>query len=511
MRPNTTMKSSHYNLSREESEMTESPIIPRSMSQQYLQPEQLGELYTVMTRQQIDGSAGVMGAGSIPTYAFPVPPSPAKPSQESTAFFPACVMGNITQAGVPKGLRNKIPEPPIVPMTYSPATTIATSMATTTPVSPSPSLFPLPPAPPGIVTSPATVSPVSPFSHHRRDSEQTIRTTTPAPRPVSSIYSQSTFAGSTNSPRTPTLPSWDATLPGLTAPSSSYTNHARTSTTIGIPLQQQQPSQEFSIEPLRINPQASQQQPPQPRDSNQNIEVRIQVPRLRSPSIPGRKRALSNAPNGDLSLFPSPREYNPIPLNTLPPSQPSPPLMHQPPKPVFARISYEGGDWPLPSQPFNTAISGPASRGSNTSSSTIVPRILERPYHSNKSNPNTPTPTKAGFVTNMNAHKSSLATERTEEPSSPTSPRTSLADSRTPIYGHGERSRFGEDFARELTVEEGRYGSAGGDYGNVELKRPVTGGGRKRLRWIILLAVVIFLLVIVGVIVGVVVGLKGSK
>ncbi|KAI0154185.1 hypothetical protein GGR57DRAFT_502764 [Xylariaceae sp. FL1272] len=501
------MKSTHSHLIREQNEMTESPIIPRSLSQQFLQTEQQGQSYTTVTRQQMAGSATVMNTGSTPTYAFPVPPLSARPSQESIGFFPACVMGNITQTGVPMGMRNKIPEPPSVPMTYSPATTIATTMATTTPISPSPSLFPLPPAPPGIVASPATISPVSPFSHHRRDSEHTIITATPAPRPVSSVYSQSTFAGANSSPRTPTLPSWDATLPGLKAPSSSYINHARSSTTIGIPLQQQTTNQEFFIEPLRINQPASQPTQPQPQETNQNIEVRIQVPRLRSPSLPGRRRTLSNAAHGDLSLFPSPREYNPIPLNNLPLTQPSPPLIHQPPKPVFAPMSYEGGDWPLPSQPFNT---GPASRGSNASSSTLIPRTLERPYYNTNSNPNTPTPTKVGFITSTNGHKSSLATEGTEEPSSPTSPRTSLADSRTPIYGPGERSRFGEDFEHERTVEEGRYAGARGDYGNVEIKRPVTGGGRKRLRWIIILAVVVFLLVVVGVAVGVVFGMKGK-
>ncbi|KAH8161042.1 hypothetical protein CIB48_g7198 [Xylaria polymorpha] len=441
MNTNSTMNNTYFNISREGNEMAESPILPPTLAQSYPRPQQPSYPTAGSRGPDLD-----KWKSRVPkTGNSPLVPKPLFTSEKCVVEIePAVATTTTTTRG--EALPS-ISTTGIMMVSSTPTSAAAPTTATiTTPISPSPSLFPVPPSTNGVVVSPVTMT--SPVSLHPSNSvvsrssvysQSTIGNTAAAARarPVSSIYSQNTLTTGTvtaaSSPRTPTLTNWSSTLPGLPS--------------LGLPLSNAHPQ---SHVPVHME-QVAEEQP-----AHQHIQVQIQVPRLRSPSIPqdraNRKRTLSstggaNTSNSDSesiiinrALVQSPENLSYPEINTLP-------------------VDYEGNDWPL-QKPSSVVHDTPRKHYVSRSQGSIVPLDPET-----------------------------------------ASPRASMAESHTPIFGPGEQ-RSGwwsdENVARSRGVVSG-YAALG------MREKPTTEAQRRRARNVklIVAASIIVILIIVGIAVGV--------
>ncbi|KAI0439463.1 hypothetical protein F4803DRAFT_531306 [Xylaria telfairii] len=443
MNTTSTINNTYFNISREGNEMAESPILPPTLAPSYPRP-----------RQPSYPAAGSRGPdldkwkSRVPkTGNSPLVPKPLFTSEKCVVEIePVAAMATTTTTTMTRGeTLPSISTTGIMTVSSTPSSAAAPTTATiTTPTSPSPSLFPVPPSTNGVVASPVTMT--SPVSLHPSNSvvsrssvysQSTIGNTAAAARarPVSSIYSQNTLTTGTvtaaSSPRTPTMTNWSSTLPGLPS--------------LGMPLSNAHPQPRVPVHMEQVA-----EEPP----AHQHIQVQIQVPRLRSPSIPqdraNRKRTLSSTGGVNTSssdgesiinraLVHSPENLSYPEINTVP-------------------VDYEGNDWPLqkPSVVYDTPRKHYVSR----SQGSIVP----------------PDPETA-------------------------SPRASMAESHTPIFGPGEQ-RSGwwsdENVARGRGVVSG-YAALG------MREKPTSEARRRRARNVklIIAASILAILVIVGIAVGV--------
>ncbi|KAI1755693.1 hypothetical protein F4782DRAFT_486560 [Xylaria castorea] len=462
MTTNSTINNTYFNISREGSEMTESPIIPLTLAQNYTRPQQPSHSTTGSREPDLD-----RWKSRVPkTGNSPLVPKPLFTSEK-------CVV-EIEPAAATSEVPASISTTDAVTISSTPTSAAVPTTEIPTPISPSPSLFPVPPSTDGIVARPVTMT--SPVSLHASNSvasrssvysQSTIGNTAIAarPRPVSSAYSQNTLttvtATATSSPRTPTLTNWSSTLPGLQ--------------TSGMPLANAyaQPRAPVYME------QVTEEQP-----VHQHIQAQIQVPRLRSPSLPqdraNRRRTLSytgglnthGRDSGSISSRPlvASAEHLSYPeIRTLP-------------------VDYERNDWPLqkPSVvhdiPHNNHVS--RSQGSNISSS--------EPY--------------SYHVANKESISSSSGQLAPQDPYV-SSPRASMAESHTPIFGPSEqRSGWWSD---EEDVEQAHNGAS--RYADVGMKeKPSAEAQHRRARniKIIVAASILAILIIVGVAVGVTLGVR---
>lgn len=440
--------------------MAESPVIPLSLAQNYPRPQQPLQPATGSRGPELDKwKSRVPKTGISPLVPRPLFSS-AKcivDAESSTAT------GEMPASLVPSGLAPM--------MSVSPPST-----ANPTPISPSPSLFPLPPSADAMIANP--VSPVttlhpsnSVVSRSSVYSQSTnggdMAAATARPRPVSSIYSQNTLTTMTvtapSSPRTPTMTNWASTLPGLRD---------------GMEALRSEPEVDENAQPRPFVPTHMErvlEEPPVP----QPLQGQIQVPRLRSPSLPqdrGNRRRTISATGYISTHGRNSGSFSNRPL-VQSPERVSYPEMG------MAPMDYEGRDWPVQkpsgihSMPQKQYVS--RIQGSNS-------------YHA--------------------ANKDSVSSTYSQGPAQQerlqadmASPRASLADSHTPICGPGEqRSGWWPD---DDDVEQGQGANTG--YAAVGMKeKPTAEAQRQRaLKIKIITGVLILLiLIIVGVAVGVSLG-----
>ncbi|KAI8623131.1 hypothetical protein F5Y19DRAFT_393849 [Xylariaceae sp. FL1651] len=482
MKANTT-NTTYFNLQRDGAEMAESPIIPGLLAQNYSRQKRSAPSESQVTRPT---KADPWKLGAIDKANATFIPAPLFSSEK-------CVVETRTEAEdrlPPATISNtEIPSIGIATATASPTTTTtATTTASATPITPSPSLFPVPPSNKGIIASPVSMAlpgsvyasssalPRSPA--HSQDNSSKTAAAGPGPRPSSSVYSQNSSSSvntmvATSTPRTPTLTSWESTLPGLPAPGASF---ARTSTQTGA---------HSDVQPSFHNEQDTwEQQKPQ------QIQVQIQVPRLRSPSLPqdraSRRRTISSTSSANNRNGRGKRS-----VNSLPPAVQELRPMSVPETGAHTAVTdYEGGDWPLRS-PLVTQNMESArvrkSKDTDTAARETFPNhFAQTEFIPSPIKPN-PGPEHVHSGYHADAHT--------------TSPRPSLADSQTPINGPGEQ-RSGSWFSDDEDAEQAR-GVAG--YAAVETAREKTEAQRRRTRKIKIIAgaSILAVLVVVGVAVGV--------
>ncbi|KAI1126130.1 hypothetical protein F5Y10DRAFT_245462 [Nemania abortiva] len=480
MTSNSTMNATYYNISREGGEMTESPVIPPSLAQGYPRPQKSSSLPAGLREPELNKwKSRVPKTGNSPLVPKPLFSS-AKIAVETETIAAS----------------SEIPAPPSSSVVLNPQETVPTSPSTTaqttevpTPISPSPSLFPIPPSTDGIVVSPVSMmssgglhASNSVLSRSSVYSQSTTGNTRAAgrPRPVSSVYSQKTLATITapapSSPRTPTLTDWASTLPGLPSSSALY---AEAQISINA----------FPLAHASMNMEQVAEEQPEP----QYIQAQIQVPQLRSPSLPqdrgNRRRTISGAA-ATVNPYVHVKERRSVSGRQF---VQSPELVSNPEINTMS-VDYEGNDWPLqkPSVVHNIP---PRHTVSRSQGSTVVAISEPRSSHV--------------------ANKESISSSFTHTPEHPehrnpdvASPRVSIADSRTPIYGPGEqRSGWWSD---DEDLEQGRrridsvYTVIGiGGKASTEAQRRRT----KKIRIIAGVSLLV-VLIVVGVVLGVVLGVR---
>ncbi|KAI8951832.1 hypothetical protein F4801DRAFT_589471 [Xylaria longipes] len=460
------MNNTYFNISRDGSEMEESPIIPPTLVQSYPRPQQPSH-----------PTAGSRGP-DLDKWKSRVPKTGSSPLVPKPLFTSEKCVVEIEPGAATREVSASISTTGTVTVSSTPTSAAASTTATLRPISPSPSLFPVPPSTYGVVASPVTMT--SPVSLHPSNSvasrssvysQSTIGNTAVAarPRPVSSVYSQNTLTTMTvtaaSSPRTPTLTNWSSTLPGL--PSS------------GMPPVNAYPQPRAPVQMEQV----AEEQP-----AHQHTEAQIQVPRLRSPSLPqdraNRRRTLSHT--GGVNTYS--RDSGSISSRPL---VSSPEHISYPEIRTVLPVDYEGNDWPLqkPSVVHDIPRKHHVSRsqGSNVTAS--------EPY--------------SYHVANKESISSSSGRAAPHEPDD-SPPRASMAESHTPIFGPGEqRSGWWSD---EEDVEQARSRvSRVSRYAAIRMKeKPTTEAQRRRARNIKIIAGVsiLVILIIVGVAVGVTLGRK---
>ncbi|KAI0458098.1 hypothetical protein F5B21DRAFT_461294 [Xylaria acuta] len=461
MNTNTTINNTYFNISREGSEMSESPIIPPTLAQNYPRPQQPSH-----------PAAGSRGP-DLDKWKSRVPKTGNSPLVPKPLFTSEKCVVEIEPAVATSDAPASILTIGTVTVSSTPTSAAAPTMATLTPISPSPSLFPVPPSTDGIVASPATMT--SPVSLHASNSvvsrssvysQSTIGNTTAAvrPRPVSSVYSQNTLATvaatAASSPRTPTLTNWSSALPGL---SNS-----------GAPLANAHPQPRA---PVHME-QVTEEQP-----VHQHIQAQIQVPRLRSPSLPqdraNRKRTLSYT--GGVNTH----SRDSVSISSRPLVQSPQHLSY--PEMSTVPVDYEGNGWPLQKP--------------------SVVHDIPRKHHVSRS--------QGSDITGFEPYSHHVANKESVSSSSglpalqdPASPRASMAESRTPIFGPGEqRSGWWSD---EEDVEQARSRVSGYAALGMTKEKPTTEAQRRRTRIIKIIvgASILSILIIVGIAVGVTFGVR---
>ncbi|KAI0905219.1 hypothetical protein F4823DRAFT_147403 [Ustulina deusta] len=470
---NYTMNNAYYNINRETGEVTESPVIPLLLTQNFPRPQQ--------TSHSAAGSKGP----ELEKWKSRVPktgnsllvPKPLFSSEKCVVEVePITAMSEAPIRVIPLST---------IPATVSASPTSTTIPTTTipTPISPSPSLFPMPPSSNGIVVSPVTST--SPVSLHASDSvvsrssvysQSTIGNTMAAavPRLAGSIYWQNNLttapATAVSSPRTPTLTNWASILPGLS--------------NAGAPLADVHAHQQSHV-PTPMEQVLEEQQAPQ------QIPAQIQVPRLRSPSLPqdrgNRRRTTSSVVGGGVNMHGNDGANISTRSLVQSPEQVSYPEMST------VAVDYGGGDWPLqkPSGIHNIPQSHYLCRPRESD----VSRSESHSHHvANKES------TSSSFThATPSHHESEVAL-----------PRASMAGSHTPIYGPREqRSGWWSD--EEQVAEQGRRRTF--SYAVIGMKeKPTTEARRRRAKKIKIIvgASILAILIIVGVAVGVTLGVRSS-
>lgn len=461
--PHIHMLSRHHvniNSSQETGEMTESPVIPLPLTQNFPRS------------QSMIASKGP----ELERWKSRVPKTGNSPMVPKPLFSSAKCVVEVEEAP-------SLTDSAAVPV--SPVSTAVPTTAGPTPVSPSLSMFPLPPGTDGIVASPVGI--MAPGSLHPSNSVTSAisgssvysqSTTGHAarsirPRPASSVYSQNTLptvgvsATAASSPRTPTMTNWTSVPPGLPHPGAPPIEaHAY-----------QQPQVLAPMESVVEEPQAAPQQ----------FSIQIQVPRLRSPSIPqdrgNRRRTFSGPVGGNANMYVSERTS----ISNRPFVQ-SPELVPYPE--VGATIvETEESAWPLqkPSDIHNIPQKNTVCRSQGPD----ISRSVSYAYH------------KANKESTSSSY--SQAT-RVHHESELVSPRASIADSHTPIRGPEQRSGWWSD--EDEDVEQGRRNRF--SYAVVGMnEKAVTTAERQRANKIKIIVGVSILLVLI--IVGVAVGVTLSK
>jgi len=449
--------------------MAESPVIPKLLAQDYPRPQPSAPTLSTSKGSELDRLKSRVPSGTD---------SPLVPVPLFSSAKQVVKVGNAPPVGQTAAT---------LKATGSSMATIVTTMVNPTPDSPSPSQFPLPPHQGDMVASPVDmVSPVSsvqaptsiPPSYQQAANSDNARNAELA-RPASSIYSEFTMStmAAASSPRTPTMTNWASVLPGIPSPDP---NAAGMHTSTGL-------DSEKSVS-LETGPVVEEQLAPQ------HIQVQIQVPRLRSPSLPqdrsNRRRTVSNAASvsanglgaGSVSSLP-PAVCHPQPTSA--------------PEPAIDRIAmdYEGSDWPLrrPSVVHNNMSYKQYVHRSHGSDSTKYD-----PYHSHGHVANKESVSSTNTFGHFNPHDSYIA-----------SLRVSVADSHTPIHGPREqRSGWWYSDDDDDDVEHARIGGGTG-YAAVRIKEAEgqMDAQRRRSRKfkiIVGASVLVVILIGVGVALGVV-------
>ncbi|KAJ3577731.1 hypothetical protein NPX13_g2836 [Xylaria arbuscula] len=454
MATNNAMNNVYYNLSRETSEMTESPVIPLPLTQNFPRSQSM-----IVTK-----------GPELERWKSRVPNAGNSPMVPKPLFSSAKCLVEVEGA-------QSSPDSAALPV--SPTSTAVPTTAGPTPVSPSLSMFPLPPGTDGIVASP--VGMMAPGSLHPSNSVNSAISGSSVysqstngnaarsirPRPASSVYSQNTLptisvsATAASSPRTPTMTNWTSGLPGL-----PFT---------GAPLTETQAYQQPQI----LAPMERVVEEPQPSPQ----QFQIQVPRLRSPSIPqdrgNRRRTFSGPLGGSANPYKTERTG----ISNRPFVQSPEPV---PSSEIGATIvEHEASVWPLqkPSDTYNMPQKNSVCRSQGPD----ISRSVSYAYH------------KANKESTSSSYSQ---TTRIHHDPEPASSRASIADSHTPIRGPEQRSGWWSD--EDEDVEQGRRNRF--SYAVIGMKEKfVTEAERQRAKKIkIIVAVVILLvLVIVGVAVGV--------
>ncbi|KAI1309668.1 hypothetical protein F5Y03DRAFT_348524 [Xylaria venustula] len=468
MESNHTMNNTYYNVNREMSETTESPVIPLPLTQNFPRHKQTPS----QSAPRSQGPEVEKWKSRVPkTGSSPLVPTPLFSSGKCVVDVePTTAVSEVSSSTIN-----------LAAVSVSPASTIVPATAGLTPISPSPSLFPMPPTNDGIVASPVAI--VSPMTLHPSNSvvsrssvysqstmgHDTLATTAAAaiPRPASSVYSQNTLTTLTaapttaSSPRTPTMTNWAAILPGL--PNA------------GAPLVELD-TQRQSHSPTLMERVPEEQQTPR----------QIQVPRLRSPSLPqdrGNRRRTIPSVGGGVNIQAGDRAS----VGNAPLVQSPEAISHPEMSSSTAAADYEGSTWPL-QKPSDTH-SVPQKHH--------VSRSVTRAYHiANKES-------TSSSITQVTArlHEANVA-----------SPRVSMADSHTPIVGPGEQQRSGWWSDEDEDVEQARRNRF--SYAVIGIKEKLVTaeiqgqGQRARRMKIIVGASVLAVLIIVGVVVGVTVAVR---
>ncbi|KAI1809513.1 hypothetical protein GGS20DRAFT_571640 [Poronia punctata] len=396
------MNNTHINLSRDDGEMTESPIIPKVLVQNYPQTQQQKHHLrksSASKRSDLDRLKS-----RVPTKCnSPLVPMPLFSSGKELAAVEETPATTTTTSSSSSS---------------SMTTTKTAAAANPTPISPSPSLFPMPPhSEEGIIQRKSPVDIVSPISL------QTPTASGQPARPVSSIYSQVTTstvvpaATSSSSPRTPTMTRWSSVLPGLPVPEAGDYGGPGAQTSIDAYLED-----EATPKPTPLVEEPHQQQPA--------IQVQIQVPRLRSPSLPqSRSRALSN-PVGP--FFAANNNNNNIGGGAAGSVSSLPAVVH---------AGTEQVDWPLQKPSM-----------AHTHTQHYVHRSQGSSYGHHHHH----------HVANKESVSST--SQFGPDDSYIASPRVSMADSHTPIHAPGEQRSgwwYSDDDDDEEDVERNAYGPVG--------------------------------------------------
>lgn len=461
--------------SQEESEMTESPIIPASLIRNY--PH----------------------SPSTPTAARPKEPELDKwksrvPITRNSSLVPKPLFSS-TKCVV--GIEMVAATTELPTSSASPPSPTAPTAEDATPTSPSPSLFPVPPSSKGVVASAVSVTSSTTLqvpnpAHPQTATSNTTTAAAPAPvrpRPVSSCYSQNTLTTVTatvaSSPRTPVPMDWSSSI--LTGLPSTYEPHAETIQTDVKPQTQ-------VYAPTHMERVTEEQPIPQ------HIAAQIQVPRLRSPSLPqdrgSRRRTVPNPVN--LVSDGRGREG----LNSWSMVQSSERTTY----PEMSTVSgnYEGSSWPeslqKPSWVHNIPQRHEVSRSRVSDISTPEPRS----YHvANKSSTSSTLVSAPG---QLDLHHKFHHRPPPDAPSQ----RASVADSHTPICERAEQQRSGWWSDDDDDVgEEGRGGNLRGAAIGIKEKLTIESPGlRARKIKILVGASILAILIVVGVAVGVTLGMR---
>ncbi|KAI0534066.1 hypothetical protein GGR58DRAFT_484260 [Xylaria digitata] len=464
MATNYPMNNAYFNISQEANETAESPVIPLPLTQNF--PQQ--------SSQSVNGLKGP----ELEKWKSRVPKTGNSPLVPKPLFSSAKCIVEVEQTAATSEVPTTTMSSTGLPtVTESPISTNVPTTANPTPISPSPSLFPMPPFADGIVASPvgitwpASLQPSnSVASRSSVYSQSTGNAAAARPRPVSSVYSQNTLttvsATAASSPRTPTMTNWVPVLPGL--PNAS-------ATPAGTHAQQQ------SHAPISIERVIEEEPAPQ------QVQAQIQVPRLRSPSLPqdrgNRRRTISSV--GGASI----QGRDGTSISSRPLVQSPEPVLY--PEMSMVAVDYEGSAWPL--QKPSVVHNSPQKHHVRRSQGSII--VGSEPHSSHTANKESIT----SFTQTAGRHEPEVA-----------SPRVSIADSHTPICGPGEqRSGWWTD---EEDAERGRVNRFSRfSYAAIGMReKPATEAQSRRARRIkiIIGALILSIIIIVGVAVGVTLGTR---
>lgn len=463
----------------EGSEMTESPVIPPSLIRSYPYP-------------QSSPAAAKLKEPDLDRWRSRVPATGNSPLVPKPLFSSAkCVVGIEMVAATSESPTSSASPP-------SPA---APTAADATPISPSPSLFPVPPSNNGVVASAVTIISSTTFQasnsvHSQSATGNTTATAAAAvarPRPVSSCYSQNTLTTVTatvaSSPRTPVLPDWppslSAGLPNFDMPGAETRPDANMYAQIYTPAHMKQVVEE--------------------QPAPQNIPVQIQVPRLQSPSPPqdrGSRRRTAPNPISAVSHGTGRGSFGGWSLGRS-----SERTIY--PEMSTVSMDYEGSNWPLqkPSTVHNTRQRHEVSRSRVSNVST------PEPHSHHVANKSSFSSTLTSTLDYSEPHRPAPHPPPPPPPPDVASARTSVADSHTPIYGRGEqRSGWWSDDDDVVVVGESRGGNIRRAATGIKEKLSTEGRGLRE-RWIKIIAgaSILGILIIVGVAVGVTLAMRRSN
>ncbi|KAI1114721.1 hypothetical protein F5Y14DRAFT_413477 [Nemania sp. NC0429] len=489
MNSNHTMNNVYCNLGHEGSEMAESPIIPPSLTRNF-------------PHSQSPPAAAGPREPELDRWKSRVPKTGNSPLVPKPLFSSAkCVVGVELTAATHELLAS--------PSSASPPSPAAPKATVPTPITPSPSLLPVLNSTNGTVAGAVSITSSTTYQASNPVHEQgTTGSDTAAaarPRPVSSCYSQNTLTTVTatvaSSPQTPIPPDWSPSLgaglllgvDGLRAAETQMEANAYAE--IYTPAHMERVTEEH-------------------RPAPGHIPVQIQVPRLRSPSLPprSRRRTAPNPVNNTVSVSSQGRSREGYSSWSTGPSSEQTTTHYPEMSTVSSAGIREESSWQLqkPNAVHDTPRRHEVSRSRVSDVSTPEPHSsYPYPYSHHVAN-------KVSISSTLRSTPSRSEQHRGHSPLPPpevASSRTSVAGSHTPIYGRGEqRSGWWSDDDDDDGGGGGRGGRRRRDTlrgAAMEIKEKLTAeGSRARKIKIIVAASVLGILIIVGVAVGVVLGVR---